>query len=698
MWQSFSVGKKIFICLTAIGLGFAALMAFVIARGLSSQVRLSNVTSSSFPGAQKSQAIAAAFEQQTKAYQEAVTAGNTSALEVAKERGAFALQALSEIASMQGLGKPILELAATSLSSLKSYIAEAEPIYTAMAGGKMDQMEKAATLNQQATELKKSLNHLSKKLSDSLNQDIFSVQNTSRQQLVASGIAFLWLLGTSVGLVLLIRAIIQPLVNITEAAHRISAGDVNQRVDYCSGDEIGKLAEAFRAMLSYIRGVAEAADALTSGDLDVQITAKSEKDLLSKNFLRMAGTLRQMAEETSQLTQAAQAGTLGTRGDAARFHGAFAGIIRGFNETLDAFTTPINEASRALDQLAQKDLTVRMQGHYLGDFAHIKDGLNKAVGNLEDSMHQVLLTSELVSAAASQISNGSDSLAQGSSEQASSLEEVSASLQETASMAQKNAVNAKQACAMAEEARKVSTMGMENMRKLSESIQMIKTSSDKTARIVKTIDEIAFQTNLLALNAAVEAARAGDAGKGFAVVAEEVRNLAMRSAQAAKSTAELIEESVKNSDGGVRMNQEVLGNLDNINQQVNKVNEVMAEIAASSEQQKMGVTQITEAVEQMNRITQQVAANAEESASSAKELSSQAAEMQSMVGSFRLGNLQHESNRIENGQAKEVELVSHISPRQLLPSILGQPKNGHRRRNPAQYSDSSVLGGFNKKN
>ena len=318
------------------------------------------------------------------------------------------------------------------------------------------------------------------------------------------------------------------------------------------------------------------------------------------------------------------------------FNGAYREIVSGVNKTLDAIMGPINEASAILQKVANKDMSARITGDYKGDYAKIKEALNMAVENLDKALQQVAIGAEQVASASVQVSTGGQALSQGASEQASSLEEVSSSLQEMSSMTKQNVLNARDAKGVSEQARESADKGVESMSRMSSAINRIKSSSDSTARIVKTIDEIAFQTNLLALNAAVEAARAGDAGRGFAVVAEEVRNLAMRSAEAAKNTANLIEDAVKNSENGVAINAEVLKNFQDIAEKSNKVSQVVAEIAAASEQQDQGISQVTKAVEQLNQVTQQNAANAEESASAAEEMSSQSEEMRSMVAGFKL--------------------------------------------------------------
>lgn len=240
--------------------------------------------------------------------------------------------------------------------------------------------------------------------------------------------------------------------------------------------------------------------------------------------------------------------------------------------------------------------------------------------------------SEQVATASAQVSSASQQMAEGASEQASSLEEVSSSLEEMTSMTKQNADNAREANTKSTDAKEAATKGTDAMSKMSDAIGKIKVSADETAKIIKTIDEIAFQTNLLALNAAVEAARAGEAGMGFAVVAEEVRNLAQRSAEAAKDTSELIAESQINADNGVKVSEEVGVILSEISHTVDTVTGLIAEVTAASVEQSEGINQVNIAISQVDQVTQSSASNAEESASASEELSSQAEELKDMVG------------------------------------------------------------------
>ena len=238
------------------------------------------------------------------------------------------------------------------------------------------------------------------------------------------------------------------------------------------------------------------------------------------------------------------------------------------------------------------------------------------IGNLKDNAHQV-------KAGADQITVASQSLAEGASEQAASLEETSSSLEEMSSMTKRNADSAKKASDLARSARQSADSGAKNVQTMTTAMDAIKASSSDIAKIIKTIDEIAFQTNILALNAAVEAARAGEAGMGFAVVAEEVRNLAQRSAQAARETAAKIEGAIHTTEQGVTISNKVASELSVIAEQVRKVDELVAEIAAASQEQSQGIEQVNTAVTQMDKTTQSNAASAEECASAASELNSQ---------------------------------------------------------------------------
>jgi methyl-accepting chemotaxis protein len=473
--------------------------------------------------------------------------------------------------------------------------------------------------------------------------------------------------------------IAKPIKKLAANADQLALGNINLSIDTGAKDEVGDLSRSMNALLENVKNQAEVFSRIAAGDLQVEVQKRSDSDILANSMMMMIATLRALIQEMTGLTKASLEGKLGTRADINRFKGAYKEIVEGINQTLEAVVGPINEASTVLQGMANRDLSIRMKGAYHGDMAKMKDALNQAAENLDDALTQASLAAEQVASASNQISSGSQSLSQSSSEQAGSLEEVSSSLQEMASMTKQNADNAKQARVLAENARTEVNKGVESMKRLSSAVEKIKKSSDETAKIVKTIDEIAFQTNLLALNAAVEAARAGDAGKGFAVVAEEVRNLAMRSADAAKSTANLIEESVKNADGGVVINEEVLKNLNEIHSEVTKVSEVVVEIAAASEQQSQGVDHINTAIEQMNQVTQQTAANAEESASAAEELSGQANEMNSMIGSFQLTGKTQQNNQRD-------KRLSYLKPTSKEPAVAAA-----KMKNRGSSSDEGIL-------
>ncbi len=233
------------------------------------------------------------------------------------------------------------------------------------------------------------------------------------------------------------------------------------------------------------------------------------------------------------------------------------------------------------------------------------------------------------------VESTSDAAANGASKQASALEETSASIEELSSTVKNNADNAAQANKISKEAGEVTKQGLSIMSAMADSVKTIKVNSDKTAKIVKTIDEIAFQTNLLALNAAVEAARAGEAGRGFAVVAEEVRNLAKRASDAAKSTTELIAESQKSVDWGVGKAADASEILKKINERMDKVTALVSEVATASVEQSKGIGQIAAAVSEMEKVTQNNSAGASDTAEAAKTLAAQAAEMNSIVSELK---------------------------------------------------------------
>ncbi len=341
----------------------------------------------------------------------------------------------------------------------------------------------------------------------------------------------------------------------------------------------------------------------------------------------------------------------------------------------------VSEMGATLEDVARQDLTVRMTGVYTGEQAATMANLNSALTSLETALSAVASTSTQVAGSSRQIAEGSQSVAQGASTQAASIEEISASLEQLSAMTSQNADNATQANSVSSTAADAAERGRTIMQEMQKAIDAIAASSAETAKIVKTIDEISFQTNMLALNAAVEAARAGDAGRGFAVVAEEVRALAMRSAEAAKTTSRLIEESSKNASNGVSINGNVRAALDEINESTTKVRSLVGEIAAASKEQADGIGQITTAVDQMNRVTQENAANSEESSAAASELDTQVERLATLIGQFKLRSTDEE--RVAETSRPAARRPASSEPNPALPQAKAKPVSAPLSAKPA---------------
>ena len=304
-------------------------------------------------------------------------------------------------------------------------------------------------------------------------------------------------------------------------------------------------------------------------------------------------------------------------------------------ETMDRFADSLqDEVVAALQRLANGDLTFDIQPRDERDL--LRGSLQKLGVDLNQIMQQIQTASDQIDSGSSQVSESAQALSDGAAQSAASVEEISSSMNEIGSQTSTSAEYAQEANQLASSARTSADTGSERMAEMISAMGEINEAGQNINKIIKVIDEIAFQTNLLALNAAVEAARAGQHGKGFAVVAEEVRNLAARSAKAASETAELIEGSVEKASNGTQIAERTAEALDEIVTSISKVSDLVGEIAASSNEQAQGISQVNIGMQQIDQVIQQNTANAEESAATSEELSSQAAELKHQLSRFKL--------------------------------------------------------------
>ncbi|MDR6990826.1 methyl-accepting chemotaxis protein/methyl-accepting chemotaxis protein-1 (serine sensor receptor) [Luteimonas sp. 3794] len=485
----------------------------------------------------------------------------------------------------------------------------------------------------------------------------------------------------------LTRSITGPLRLMLDAAQRVSRGELDDAIAPGKRDEVGQVLTAMGQMQAQLRAVIAAqrdmarehdagaisyrmdaaalpgdygamvagTNALVAAHIAVKmrvidLAGRYAVGDLSQDMDRLPGEKAAITEtmdavkanlvaingEIRRLVEAAARGDFSERGDAARFQHDFRDMVDGLNRLMQTADGNLADVSTVLQAIARGDLTVRMDGEFQGVFAQMRDDANATVAQLTDIVSRIQHASGAIGTASSEIASGNNDLSQRTEQQAANLEETAASMEELTSTVRQNADHARQANQLAIGAASVASQGGEVVSQVVTTMADIEQSSRRIGDIISVIDGIAFQTNILALNAAVEAARAGEQGRGFAVVASEVRTLAQRSAAAAKEIKGLIDDSTSKVSDGAALAGQAGQTMGEIVSSVQRVTDIMSEIAAASQEQASGIEQVNQTITQMDETTQQNAALVEEASAAARSMEEQAAALSQTVSVFRV--------------------------------------------------------------
>lgn len=479
--------------------------------------------------------------------------------------------------------------------------------------------------------------------------------------------------------------------------------DFSRRMDERAFGIYGEIASSINEVSEQVSDMILCIHRVSVGNLEdlpvlKEAGKKSDGDSLTPAVVTMLETLHSLVDDTNRLSEAAIKGHLTERGQAHKYLGQYRNLMEGINGTLDAVTTPFREVSSVMRELSEGNLSVKMRGEYQGEYLEIKNAVNHTLysltgyigeisgvlrdlgagklsvvisdgyqgdfleirssllsikENLNQMMSEIAESSGQIASGSAQLSEESRTLAQGSADQASAIQELTASINEVTGQIKQSAVDAGQASILSGEAYKHARAGSVKMGQMLDAIENMKESSINISKIIKAIDAIAFQTNILALNAAVEAARAGQHGRGFAVVADQVKVLASRSAEEAKRTTSLVEDTMKRIQQSTELARDTASAFKDIVDSSETTAGLVRSITDLSEHQTERMISIRQGIDSVSQIVWNNSASAEESASASRELSGQAEFLAGLVGRFRLAGSGYTENEVQGVNDEE---------------------------------------------